>query len=146
VAYKANTGDVQQSGAKHLLQSLIHSVFIHPLAFLNKNPIMLKTNSFQIVYFGLFAACGVMATVSISFFYLHARGCFSDLAPIPTALVLVAADLIGVKVLYYFALGKKFFLHPKTYLNETTMYNQGGLFGVVIAAAAIAFLKGIDPL
>jgi prolipoprotein diacylglyceryltransferase len=107
---------------------------------------MLKTNSFQIVYFGLFAACGVIATVSISFFYLYAKGCFSDLSPIPTALILVAADLIGVKVLYFFALGKKFFLHPKTYLNETTMYNQGGLVGVVIAAAAIAFLNRIDPL
>lgn len=124
---------------------MIYGIFICPLAFLNKKPIMLKTNSFQIVYFGLFAGCGVMASLSISFFYLYAKGCFS-LAPIPTALVLVGAHLIGVKALYFLALGKKFLLNPKTYLNETTMYNQGGLFGVVIATAAIAFVKHIDPL
>ncbi len=145
MADKANMFYVQQSGAKHLFHSLIYGVFIRPLAFLNKNPIMLKTDSFQIVYFGLFAACGVIAGLSISFFYLYAKGCFS-LAPIPTALVLVGAHLIGVKALYFLALGKKFFLNPKTYLNETTMYNQGGLFGVVIATAAIAFIKHIDPL
>jgi prolipoprotein diacylglyceryltransferase len=146
VADKTNIVNTQQTGVIIIFYSLIYGIFIRPLAFLNKNPIMLKTNSFQIVYFGLFAACGVIASLSISFFYLNAKGSFSDLAPIPTALILVSADLIGVKVLYFLALGKNFLLNPKTYLNETTMYNQGGLFGVVIAAAAIAFIKHIDPL
>ena len=61
-------------------------------------------------------------------------------------MILLAADLIGVKIIYFLALGKKFFLSPKIYLNETTMYNQGGLFGVVISSAAIAYFKHIDLL
>jgi len=146
VAEKVNMIYVQQSGVRKFFSFLIRSVFIRPLAFLNRNSIMLKTNSFQVVYFGLFAACGVMASGSISFFYLYAKGCFSDLAPIPIALIILAANLIGVKALYVLALGKKFLLNPKTYLNETTMYNQGGLFGIVIATAAIAFVKHINPL
>lgn len=125
---------------------LIHGVLIKSLAFLNNNPVMLKTESFHLVYFGLFAALGAMASLSIFCFYLHLRGFFSGLPVLPVALAFTMGDMIGVKVLYYISLGSKFFQNPKGYLNETTMYNQGGLMGMVLVGTAIGLINNINLL
>jgi len=128
------------------LSWLVHHILIEPLAFLNKNPIMLKTGSFHLVYFGLFAALGAMASLSIFYFYLHTRGFFSGLPVLPVALAFVMGDMIGVKALYYISLGGKFFRDPKRYLNETTMYNQGGLMGMTMIGIAVALAGNINLL
>ncbi|MGB5216716.1 MAG: prolipoprotein diacylglyceryl transferase family protein [Smithella sp.] len=126
------------------LSWLVHCILIKPLAFLNKNPIMLKTGSFHLVYFGLLASLGFMASLSIAFFYLDARGCFSDLPVFLVTLFYVLSCMIGVKALYFFSLGKKFFQKPLDYLNETTMYNQGGVFGIFVVGIVIVFVYDIN--
>jgi prolipoprotein diacylglyceryltransferase len=131
---------------KELFSGLFYFVFIKPVAFLNRYPVMLKTKSFHLVYFGVFAALGVMASLSVFFYYLYVRGFFSHLSVFPVALCFVLGDLIGVKLFYFISLGKSFFLRPWIYLNETTMYNQGGLFGLMIAGITVALIENIDLL
>lgn len=125
------------------LSMLVHYILIKPLAFLNKNPIILKTGSFHLVYFGLFASLGFMASVCTFFFYLHARSGIADLNLLPIALSYAVGDMIGVKIFYFFKLGRNFFQKPLSYLNETTMYNQGGLFGVLTAGVIVALVYDI---
>jgi prolipoprotein diacylglyceryltransferase len=134
------------STVKHWFPSFFHLVFVQPLSFLNRNPVMIRIGSYHIVYFGLFAALGVMSSLSISFFYLYAKGRLSGINPLAVALFLLLGDMIGVKAIYILALGKKFFNNPKAYLNETTMYNQGGLFGVMIVMTAVAVITKIEFL
>jgi prolipoprotein diacylglyceryltransferase len=132
------------SATEKWLSAFIHVVFVQPLAFLNRNPVMFKIGSYHIVYFGLFAALGVIASLSISFFFLYSKGRLNGLNPMGVALFLLIGDMVGVKAIYIFALGKRFFHNPKAFLNETTMYNQGGLFGVMIVMTAVALLAKIE--
>jgi prolipoprotein diacylglyceryltransferase len=126
--------------------NLVYIVLVRPIAFLNKYPVILKTKSFHLVYFGIFAALGVMASTSIFFFYLYAHGCLANMAVIPIALSFVVGDMVGVKALYFITLGKRFLKNPKFYLNETTMYNQGGMFVLTMIGIAIALKHDIRLL
>ena len=126
--------------------SFIHHFLIKPLALLNKNPVILKTRSFHLVYFGLFSAVGFMASASVFFFYLDSRDALAGLPILPVAFFYILADMIGVKAFYYLALGKEFFKKPKYYLNETTMYNQGGLFGILAVGITVALIYDISLL
>lgn len=128
------------------LRALFYRIFIKPLAFLNKDPIMLKFGPFHLVYFGLFAALGSMAALSLFCFYLHARGVFDGLPVLPVALAFALGSMIGVKALYYLSMGKAFFRDPGGYLNETTMYNQGGLMGMTLIGIVVALIQNISLL
>jgi len=125
---------------------VVYYGLIKPLSFLNRKPILIKTHSFHIVYFGLFASLGIMASLSVFFFYLYARGCFNGLSPVSMAVTIVLGHMIGVKAFHALSLGKKFLADPGNYLNETTMYNQGGVFGILIAVVALALIKNISSL
>jgi prolipoprotein diacylglyceryltransferase len=125
------------------LSLLIYAILIKPMAFLNKNPIMLRIGSFHLVYFGLFASLGGMAALTVFYFYLHTRGSFSGIAVLPVSLFYVLGSMIGVKTFHLFTLGKKFFQKPLTYLNETTMYNQAGVFGILVVGIIVAFVYHI---
>ena len=126
--------------------SVIHYFLIKPVALINKNPVMLKTRSFHVVYFGLFSSLGFAASAGVFFFYLHTRDFLTGLPVLPIALLYLLGDMIGVKAFYFFALGREFFKKPLLYLNETTMYNQGGLFGMLAVGISVAFLYGINML
>jgi hypothetical protein len=105
--------DDKNHKSQQFFSNLAYNVLIRPLAFLNRNPVILKTKFFHLVYFGIFAALGVMASTSIFFFYLYAHGCLTNMAVIPIALSFVVGDMVGVKALYFVTLGKEFFKKPK---------------------------------
>jgi prolipoprotein diacylglyceryltransferase len=107
---------------------------------------MFNGGSFHLVYFGLFAALGAMAALSLFCFYLHTRDLFEGLTVLPVALAFTLGDMVGVKALYYISLGREFFRNPKHYLNETTMYNQGGLMGMTLIGIGVALIYSINPL
>jgi len=133
----------QKKNISQNLSLLIYAILIKPMTFLNKNPIMLKIGSFHLVYFGFFASLGGMAALTVFYFYLHTRGSFSGIAVLPVALFYVLGSMIGVKAFHLFTLGKKFFQKPLTYLNETTMYNQAGVFGILAVGIIVAFVYHI---
>jgi prolipoprotein diacylglyceryltransferase len=126
--------------------SLIHQFIVKPVARINKHPVMLKSSSFHLAYFGLFSSLGFVASTSVFFFYLHTRDALTGLPVLPIALLYLLGDMIGVKAFYFFALGKDFFKKPLFYLNETTMYNQGGLFGMLAVGISVALLYEINML
>jgi prolipoprotein diacylglyceryltransferase len=135
--------NIKNGKAGSIFSSFVYYVLIKPLAFLNKYPVLLKTRSYHLVNFGTFATIGAVITTSIFFFYLHVRGYKIDLPGPLLAVIFMLGDIVGVKLLYIIAAVKKLSSKTLVSINETVMYNQGGLLGIVTAGAIVALLNDI---
>jgi hypothetical protein len=100
--------------------------------------------SFNLVTFGVFVALAAMAGYSIAFFYLFCIG-------IPVAefswimvLFFIFPNLVFAKIFSVFSMGRKrFFQNLRHHLNETTFYQQGGMFGFIIGALCLFYILRI---
>jgi len=119
-------------------------LLVKPLAWLNGEPVVFRTGRFHLVYFGIFAALATFMGISFFLFYVKAKGYSFQLSPFLLSLLVVSGKILGIKVYHVFAVGRDFFRTPWKYLNETTMYNQGGVMGVFVTLLGIAFYERID--
>lgn len=134
------------SNSRQYISSAVNTILIKPVAFLNKYPILLKTKSYHFVNFGTFAMLGSMVTTFLFFFYLYARG-YSFSLPLPLVSVFfIVGEMIVLKLFYIVVAWKKLSHNALFSLNETTMYNQGGVLGMVLVGIGVALLNNIPLL
>lgn len=126
------------------LGSIFRFFLIEPLSGLNKNPILLRGKSFHLVYFGLFAAVNTFVTASVLLFYIDAKGHDFKSSLFLILGLCMAGDMLGVKLFHVISLGRKFFGDAGKYLNQTAMYNQGGVLGVFFVLFIISLIEDID--
>ena len=133
-----------------LKKKLLFSIFfflIHQckkvIRFLNKNPLLFKTKTIHIVYFGIFAAVGVFAFSSIFVFYIDAKGYTFHYSYFIIFGIIFICLVVFNKIFHIFTIGRDFFSRPFFYLNQTAMYNQSGILAVIISLLIISFLENI---
>ena len=118
---------------------VLRLILIGPLSGLNNDPVLLRRRSFQVVYYGVFAALNTFLTASMLLFYLHAKG-----HAFKTSLFLIlgfcwAGGVVGIKLFHVVTLGRAFFEDVKALLvylkqegwkiSQRTLYRhiKGGL-------------------
>ncbi|NQV19761.1 MAG: prolipoprotein diacylglyceryl transferase [Armatimonadetes bacterium] len=131
---------------KKLLLSILFFLIHHCkkiICLLNKNPLLIKTKTFHIVYFGIFAAVGVFAFCSIFLFYIDAKCYTFHYSYFIIFGIIYICLLVFNKIFHIFAIGRDFFSSPSFYLNQTAMYNQSGIFAMIISIFIISYLENI---
>lgn len=97
--------------------------------------------NFNLVTFGVFAALGSMAGYSIAFFYLYSNGFQIRESAWIVLCFLVFPNLVGAKFFSVFSTGyREFFKNLRDRLNETSFYQQGGVFGFIISGLCLFYL------
>jgi prolipoprotein diacylglyceryltransferase len=56
----------------------------------------------------------------------------------------MVGDILGVKLAHAIVVGRRFFESPGKYLNQTTMYNQGGMLGVFASLIALSIIERVE--
>jgi prolipoprotein diacylglyceryltransferase len=136
--------NVYREGRVNKTENIIRLFLLDPLAGLNKNPIFLKGRSFHLVYFGIFAAMNTFLTSSMFLFYIDAKGYNFKSSLFLIMGLCMAGDIVGVKLFHAVSLGIDFFNDVKKHINQTAMYNQGGILGIFSALIIIALFEDID--
>jgi prolipoprotein diacylglyceryltransferase len=126
------------------LGRIFRFLLIAPLSGLNKNPILLRGKSFHLVHFGLFSAMNTFVTASVLLFYIDAKGHTFTSSVFLILGLCMAGDMLGVKLFHVISLGRKFFGDVGKYLNQTAMYNQGGVLGVFSSLIIVSVIEDID--
>lgn len=121
-------------------------ILIKPFLPLNKNPILYKGKKFHLVYFGLFMAFSIFFSAALLLFYLNCKGIFFSHSVFIIFNIWLFVTLFFTKFFHIFVVGKDFFKRPLYHLNQTAMYNQGGLIGAAIGIMIIYFMERINPI
>ncbi len=129
-----------------MMDRLCWKVLIRPVLWLNRNPICFQGGSFQVVYFGLFAAANTFVTASVFMYYVQVRGVTFPCGPFWTLAVCMGGNVLGVKLYHLIAMYRKGLANTAEYLNQTTMYSQGGILGVYAALLILAWTQHLDGL
>ncbi len=119
------------------------SLIIKPFRPLNHNPILYKGKNFHLVYFGLFMVISIFISNSLLLFYLNLKGIyFSHHVIIPLSIILLTM-LFCTKFFHIFVVGLDYFKKPLKYMNQTVMYNQGGIFGAAVGIMIIFLIEKV---
>jgi phosphatidylglycerol:prolipoprotein diacylglycerol transferase len=110
-----------------------------------KIPVVLWSGrSFNLVNFGLFAAIGAMLGYSINFFYLYTRGIQVNQFCWEFVSILIFFNLFFAKFYSIYSIGlTNYFRNFRSYLNETSFYQQGGIIGFILGTLLVHFLLDI---
>ncbi|WP_371805184.1 prolipoprotein diacylglyceryl transferase family protein [Candidatus Lokiarchaeum ossiferum] len=119
---------------------------IKPFLSLNKNPILFKGRNFHLVYFGLFMAFSIFISNTLLLFYLNSKGIQFTHHPIVPLGIMLFSMFFFTKFFHIFVVGLDYFRKPLYYLNQTAMYNQGGLVGTGIGAILVLSLENLNPI
>ncbi|MCF2141733.1 MAG: prolipoprotein diacylglyceryl transferase [Candidatus Lokiarchaeota archaeon] len=122
----------------------IFSYLIKPFLSLNKNPILYKGKNFQIVNFGLIMVVSIFFSNSLLLFYLNSKGIYFNHPTIVPLGIMLFSMLFFTKFFQVFIDGLKYFENFLYNLNQTTMYNQGGLMGIGIGAIIVCWMEHIN--
>ena len=100
--------------------------------------------SFNLVTFGLFAALSSIVGYSIAYFFLFSRGLPVTEYSWFMVFFIIVPNLVCAKLFSVFSTGRKRFLKNLRYhLNETSFYQQGGIFGFIIGLICLFYIRRI---
>ena len=100
--------------------------------------------SFNLVTFGAFAALASMVGYSVVFIYLYFHGIQVGECAWIVVLFIIFPNLVCAKLFSVFSIGKKeFFKNLRHHLNETSFYQQGGVFGFIIGTLCLFYILRI---
>lgn len=135
---------ISKTTYSHITMERLLQMAFRPFLFLNRYPILYKGKNFQFVNFGTLMVLSIFFSNTLWLFYLNAKGIeLKHHLAIPVGILFVSM-VFFTKFFSVFIIGTDFFKRPLHYINQTTMYNQGGILGGIVGVIIIWLMEDIN--